>query len=92
MTRGRPILPDGQRRVKLSTSVGADMRAAIDDECARSGRSMAQVVELWLEQARVLHALRLQHPGGIGAHGLKPKTKKPLDAIQGHFAGFLPED
>jgi hypothetical protein len=78
--------PNRPRR-PIATTVSADMRTAIEDEAARSGRTMGAVIELWLEQARVLHKLRVTSPGGVADHGRKKKgAEAPLD--QQHFPGF----
>lgn len=44
-----------RKRAQISCYVSADLRLALVDEAERSGRSLSQVIELWLEQARVLH-------------------------------------
>jgi hypothetical protein len=58
--RGRPPKGDGPRGGKgsaLTTRVSNEMRQALDIEAARSGRSIGQVVEHWLERGRLLSAM-----------------------------------
>lgn len=47
----------------MSLYVSRDLRAALEAEARRSGRSLSAVAELWLEQARVLHKIEAA-PGG----------------------------
>lgn len=56
--RGRP--PKGPMQGKgynFATRITAETRAALDAEASRTGRSLSQVAELWLEQARFLSEL-----------------------------------
>lgn len=46
-----------RKRAQVSCYISADLRAVLVAEAERSGRSLSQVIELWLEQARVLHAV-----------------------------------
>lgn len=53
--RGRP--PKGPMQGKgfnFATRVTAETRAALEAEAQRTGRSMSQVAELWLERGRIL--------------------------------------
>lgn len=62
---GRP--PQGPKSGKgatLATRITAETRQAIEAEAERTGRSISQVVELWLEDARKGHADFLQRFGG----------------------------
>lgn len=53
-----------RKRAQVSCYISADLRAALVVEAERSGRSISQVAELWLEQARVLHMTGQAPEGG----------------------------
>lgn len=74
-----------RKRVPVLVRVSAEMRAAIEAESERTGRSLSAVTELWLEQARVLHKLHVCRPGGITDYGTRRRLNAP--DLQGHF-GF----
>lgn len=82
---GRKRIYHDEKRVSITCRIGREMRLLIEEESEASGRSISSVVELWLEQARVLHTLRLMHPRGPGGSFDPPRKKKALEDIQGRF-------
>jgi hypothetical protein len=55
--RGKSSGPRGGKGATMATRITREMRAALEAEAERSGRSIGQVAELWLEEARQLNAL-----------------------------------
>lgn len=56
--RGRPPLPPEQgKRASYATRTTPQMRAALEAEAARTGRSVSEVAERWLEQGRTVDRL-----------------------------------
>lgn len=50
---GRPPLgPKSGKGATLATRITAETRQALDEEASRTGRSISQVVEIWLDEAR----------------------------------------
>jgi hypothetical protein len=76
-----------RKRAPVLVRVSAEMRAAIEAESERTGRSLSAVAELWLEQARVLHKLHVVRPGGITDYGTRKKPAGGPD-LQQHFEGL----
>lgn len=73
----------------MTCRVSLDTRQALEAEAERSGRTIGQVAELWLEQARALHALGMGTPVSIREGSRKRKAAKDaLDALQMRFEGF----
>ena len=51
--RGRPAMgPKSGKGAVLTTRITAETRAALEAEAERTGRSISQVTEIWLEEAR----------------------------------------
>lgn len=58
MTKGRPPLAPGKaKRASYATRTTPAMREAINREAERSGRSVSEVAERWLELGRVAERL-----------------------------------
>jgi hypothetical protein len=62
---GRPAQgPKSGKGATLATRITAETRAAIEAEAERTGRSISQVAELWIEEARKGHGQYLDRLGG----------------------------
>jgi hypothetical protein len=65
---GRPPMgPKSGKGATLATRITVETRAAIEQEAERTGRSISQVAELWLEEAYKGRADYLQRMGGDAA-------------------------
>jgi hypothetical protein len=56
--------PKAGKGATLATRITAETREALDDEARRTGRSLSQVVETWLDRAREGRATYLDRLGG----------------------------
>ena len=65
--RGRPAMgPKSGKGAVLTTRITAETRAALEAEAERTGRSISQVTEIWLEEARQGRARFEDLVGGVG--------------------------
>lgn len=56
--------PKGGKGYQLGARITQELREALDAEASRTGRSLSQVVELWLEDARKGRASAEEQMGG----------------------------
>ena len=65
---GRPPRgPISGKSSTLATRITPETRRALDEEAVRTGRSVSQVVEIWLDEAKKGRAEYLQRMGGSAA-------------------------
>lgn len=61
----RPKGPKSGKGATMATRITAETRAALEAEAERTGRSLSQVAEMWLEEARQGRATVEQMLGGL---------------------------